>query len=95
MFLDEELESIYSNTRVQTREDVVNLMKSLMQTMVDRITDPAEVSVRDWLINLKQIDNGWRLFCKRHSIIPFDTEMWRKHVLSIDKDGKLKCMLGW
>ena len=95
MFLDEELKQMLLAKELKTKEDVAKLSKNFLQCMINRVPNPNEVSTQDFLIEIKKIDNGWRLFCKNHSNLKFKEDFWRNHVLSHDKGGKFKKALGW
>ena len=95
MFLDEELEQILFAKEVKTKEDVVKLSKNLLQCMINRVPKPHKVSTHDYLTEIKKIDNGWRLFCKKHPTLKFKEDFWRDYILSKDEDGKFKRVLGW
>ena len=95
MFLDEELEQILLAKEVKTKEDVVELSKNLLQCMINRVPEPHKVSTHDYLTEIKKIDNGWRLFCKKHPTLKFKEDFWRNYIFSKDEDGKFKKVLGW
>ena len=95
MFLDEELEQILFAKELKTEEDIAELGKDLLQCMINRVPNPSEVSTHDFLTEIKRIDNGWRLFCKKHPKLKFNEDFWRNHVLRKDEDGKFKKALGW
>lgn len=95
MFLDEELEQILLAKELKTKDDVDELAKELLQCMINRVPKPDEVSVHDFLTEIKKIDNGWRLFCKKHPTFKFKEDFWRNFVLSKDEDDKFKKALGW
>ena len=95
MFLDEELEQILFTKQLKTKEDVGELVKTLLQCMINRVPNPNEVSTRDFITEIKKIDNGWRLFCKKHPTLKFKEDFWRNHVLRKDEEGKFKKALGW
>ena len=95
MFLDEELEQILFAKELKTKEDVTELSKNLLQCMINRVPNPNEVSTQDFLTEIKKIDNGWRLFCKKYPTLKFKEDFWRNYVLREDGDGKFKKVLGW
>ena len=95
MFLDEELEQILFAKELKTKEDVTELSKNLLQCMINRVPNPSEVSTQDFLTEIKKIDNGWRLFCKKHPTLKFKEDFWRNHVLRADVNGNAKKILGW
>ena len=95
MFLDEELEQTLFAKEVKTKEDVVELSKNLLQCMINRVPKPHKVSTHDYLTEIKKIDNGWRLFCKKHPTLKFKEDFWRNHVLRADVNGNAKKILGW
>ena len=95
MFLDEELEQILLAKEVKTKEDVLKLSKNLLQCMINRVPNPNEVSTHDFITEIKKIDNGWRLFCKKHLTLRFKEDFWKNHILSMDEDDKFKRVLGW
>ena len=95
MFLDEELKQILFAKELKTKEDVTELSKNLLQCMINRVPNPNEVSTQDFLTEIKKIDNGWRLFCKKHPTLKFKEDFWRNYVLREDGGGKFKKVLGW
>ena len=95
MFLDEELEQEFLAKELKTKEDVVELSKNLLQCMINRVPNPNEISTDDFLTEIKKIDNGWRLFCKKHPTLKFKEAFWRNYVLREDEDGKFKKALNW
>lgn len=95
MFLDEELEQTLFAKELKTKEDIIELAKDFLQCMINRVPNPNEVSTYDFITEIKKIDNGWRLFCKKHPTLKFKEDFWRHYVLSNDKDGKFKKALGW
>lgn len=95
MFLDEELEQEFLAKELKTKEDVVELSKNLLQCMINRVPNPNEISTDDFLTEIKKIDNGWRLFCKKHPTLKFKEAFWRNYVLREDEGGKFKKALNW
>lgn len=95
MFLDEELTQILFAKELQTEADVFELSKDFLLCMIKRLPNPYQVLVHDYLTEIKKVDNGWRLFCKKHSTLKFKEDFWRTYILSKDKDGKIKKALGW
>jgi len=88
MFLDEELEECYKNC--DTYSECTQKMFAILW---NRLPKPYTVSPDEALIKIKQIDNGWRLFCSRHK--EFKPDGFRKIVLQADEDGKFKKALNW
>lgn len=95
MFLDEELEQTLFAKELKTKEDIIELAKDFLRCMINRLPNSDEVSMQDCLTEIKKIDNGWRLFCKKHPTLKFKEDFWRNHVLSNDKNGKFKKALNW
>ena len=95
MFLDEELEQILFAKEVKTKEDVDELSRDLLRCMINRVPKPLEVSTHDFLTEIKRIDNGWRLFCKKHPTLKFNENLWRNQVIRADENGNVKKALGW
>ena len=95
MFLDEELKQILLAKELKTKEDFVELSMNLIQCMINRVPNPNEVSTHDFITEIKKIDNGWRLFCKKHPTLKFKEDFWRNYILSKDEDGEFKKVLGW
>ena len=95
MFLDEELEQIFSAKELRTKENIDKLAIDFLQCMINRVPNPYEVSTRDCLTEVKKIDNGWRLFCKNHPTLEFNEAFWRNYILRQDEDGEIKKVLGW
>ena len=62
MFLDDELEAIFKE------EDGITKEKSfrLLQACLKRIPEPDRVRPQEFLNELRKIEGGWKLFCKRH-----------------------------
>lgn len=95
MFLDEELEQILFAKELKTKEDVNELSRDLLKCMINRVPKPFEVSTHDFLTEIKRIDNGWRLFCKKHPTLELNENFWRNQVLRVDENGNAKKALGW
>ena len=63
MFLDDELEAIYTEHGFSTETSV-----RLLKACIARIRKPEDCPrPEDFLNDIKRIENGWKLFCKRHS----------------------------
>ena len=62
MFLDDELEEVYKKKGC----DPIMASGTLFATCVKRMLDPEKNSVEDCISQWRRIDNGWRLFCKKH-----------------------------
>ena len=65
MFLDEELEEIYRKEGFGEQTSI-----KLLQTALNRMPKKEEaIKMRpEYFLNkLKQVESGWKLFCKRHS----------------------------
>lgn len=95
MFLDEELEQILLAKELKTKEDVDELAKTLLQCMINRVPEPHKVSTHDFITEIKKIDNGWRLFCKKHLTLKLNEDFWRNHALRADVNDNIKKILGW
>jgi len=61
MFLDEELESI-------CKDETTGEEKSfkLFQACLKRLPKPNQVRPLDFFNEIRKIESGWKLFCKRH-----------------------------
>lgn len=93
MFLDEELEQIHA----QKDKNLMDKSMLILEALTSRMPSPEEVltiSSSDFCTTIKRIDNGWRLFCKRHPN-EYNTNAWRNRVLKADIEGKLAKALGW
>ena len=95
MFLDEELEQILLAKEVKTKEDAIKLQYCLLKCMINRVPAPFEVSTQDYPPEITKIDNGWRLFCKKHPSLNLNKDFWRNQVLRADVNGNAKKILGW
>lgn len=91
MFLDEKLEWIYTNTE----KGSVTQSSELIRALTDRLEENFDPhgTVQDFLTGLKQVDNSWRLFAKRHKEI--NSEAFRLLVKKFDLDGKFAKALNW
>ena len=61
MFLDDELEAIYQDETIN-KEKLLKLFKACLK----RIPKPDQVRPQDFLNEIRKIEGGWKLFCKRH-----------------------------
>lgn len=95
MFLDEELEQILFAKELKTKEDVVELSKTFLRCMINRVPEPHKVSTHDFLTEIKKIDNGWRLFCKNHPTLKLNEDFWRNQIRRADENGEATKVLGW
>ena len=90
MYLDEELEQIYA----QEGHDPHRKAILLLECLTNRLPQPDAATQPDVLFTeMKRIDNGWRLFCSRHS--EYNPDGWRSWCLRSDPSGKLADILGW
>ena len=94
MFLDEELEQIYSTEEKSSRG------LKLWEACIGRLPKTAENNPEIFINSLRQIDNSWQLFAKRHS--DMNPEFFRKAILdyAVPEDmpelrEKLKRNLKW
>lgn len=91
MFLDDELNQIFEEGGFTTETTI-----KLLQACINRMPSQEETKtmpVSVFLTKLKQIDNSWNLFCKKHHM--FKKDGWRNWVLRKDTTGKLKRALNW
>ena len=65
MFLDDELEQIYKENGF-CKETSVKLLKAALNRMPKQ-EDALKMQPEHFLNKLKQIESGWKLFCKRHT----------------------------
>ena len=93
MFLDEELEQIHAQKDKDEKEKFTSMLQAMVRRMPTEQELPA-LTPGDFLNVIKQIDNGWRLFCKRHSN-EYNANGWRNWVLKSDIEGKISKALGW
>lgn len=91
MFLDEKLEKIYAETEGNEIERFNRLRNELADRLQENL-DP-HGTVQNFLTVLKQIDNSWRLFAKRHGEI--DPMAFRTLVKRCDPDGNFAKVLNW
>ena len=61
MFLDDELESICQDETICEEKSFM-----LFQACLKRIPKPDQVRPQDFLNEIRKIEGGWKLFCKRH-----------------------------
>lgn len=92
MFLDDELEKVLEQEGFSTETSI-----KLLQACINRMPSKEETKTMApsvFLTKLKQIDNAWRLFCKKHPM--YNENGWRNWVLRSDTpDGKFKKALNW
>lgn len=91
MFLDEKLEKIYAETEGNEIERSNRFVKALTDRLQENF-DP-QGTVQNFLTGLKQIDNSWQLFAKRHGEI--DPMAFRTLVKKCDPDGNFAKVLNW
>lgn len=61
MFLDDELEAIYTTNGFSQETSF-----KLLQACLRRIPKPDQVKPTDFLNEIRKIEGGWKLFCKKH-----------------------------
>lgn len=71
MFLDDKLMEIWEESQ-GSGKSIIDVCQEMMDECTSRIPNPADVSVTDWINDVKRIDNGWRLFCKRNGFFKAD-----------------------
>lgn len=91
MFLDEKLEKIYAETEGNEIERSNRLIKALTDRLEENY-DP-HTPVQNFLTGMKQVDNSWQLFAKRHSDI--DPLAFRRFVQQFDVGGRFTKALKW
>ncbi len=92
MFLDDELDQIFEEGGF-TPETSIKLLKACINRMPSK-EETQTMAPSAFLTRLKQIDNSWRLFCKKHE--EFNKDGWSNWVLRSDTpEGKFKKALGW
>ena len=91
MFLDEKLEQIYTETEGNEIERSNRLIRALTDRLQENL-DP-HGTIQDFLTGMKQVDNSWRLFAKRHKEV--NPEAFRTLVKRFDPDGKFAKALNW
>ena len=103
MFIDEELENTLNDfidhlEGEVTDQTIKDLAKQLLITLIGKLPkkgEAEEIDPGEFLLRLKQLDNAWKLFCKRHPKL-FNENFWRNLVLKSDTpDGKFRKALGW
>ena len=65
MFLDDELEQIYKENGF-CKETSIKLIKAALNR-IPKQEDASKMQPERYLNKLKQIESGWKLFCKRHT----------------------------
>ena len=92
MFLDEKLEKIYAETEGNEIKRSNRLRKALTDNLNENY-NMRDNTVKDFLRELRRIDNSWKLFAKRHSDI--DPLAFRRFVQQLDVVGRLTKALKW
>ena len=92
MFLDEKLEKIYAETEGNEIKRSVRLRKALTDSLNENF-NIKDNTPKDFLRELRRVDNSWQLFAKRHSGI--DPLAFRQFIQQLDVDGKLTKALKW
>ena len=75
MFLDDELEAIYTTNGFTPKTSI-----RLLQACLRRIPNPDAVKPTDFLNEIRKIEGGWKLFCKKHS--EFNPDGFRKFMIT-------------
>lgn len=91
MFLDDELNKIFDEGGF-TPEVTTKLLRACINRLPSR-EETAKMAPSVFLTRLKQIDNAWRMFCKKHA--EYNANGWRNWVLRSDTTGKFKKALNW
>lgn len=61
MFLDDELEAIYTTNGFNPQTSF-----RLLQACLKRLPKPDQVRPQDFFNEIRKIEGGWKLFCKKH-----------------------------
>lgn len=94
MFLDEKLEEIYNSTELGSIDQSNKLIRTLVDSLNENFNlDDPKMEPKDFLRELRRVDNSWQLFAKRHS--DMDVMAFRKLVKELDKDGRFTRALNW
>ena len=89
MFLDDELESIYTENGF-SQETSYKLLRACLK----RIPNPDTVRATDLLNEIRKIEGGWKLFCKKHS--KYKPEGFREFMIShCNLDERVREYLHW
>lgn len=92
MFLDDELNQIFEEGGF-TPETSIKLLQACINRMPSK-EETQNMAPSVFLTKLKQIDNSWKLFCKKHPGY-YKEDAWRIWVLRSDTTGKFKKALNW
>lgn len=92
MFLDEKLEEIYNSTELGSIDQSNKLIRALTDSLNENF-NMRDNTVKDFLRELRRVDNSWQLFAKRHS--DMDVMAFRKLIKELDKDGHFTKALNW
>ena len=65
MFLDDKLAETFEEG-VSNKIPIVDICQTLLDECISRIPNPNTCSVQTWINSIKQIESGWRLFCKKY-----------------------------
>lgn len=89
MFLDDELEAIYTANGFSKETSF-----KLLQACLKRIPKPDMVKPTDFLNEIRKIEGGWKLFCKKHS--EYKPEGFREFMIShCNLDERVREYLHW
>ena len=78
MFLDDELEAIYTENGFNEQTSV-----KLIKACIKRIPRPEEAGVQGFLNKIREIEGGWKLFCKKHH--EYDPDGFREFMINYFK----------
>ena len=79
MFLDDELEAIYTENGFNPETSF-----RLLKACLNRIPKPDQVRPTDYFNEIRKIEGSWKLFCKRHG--EFEPDGFRKCVKELCAD---------
>lgn len=91
MFLSDELNKIFDEGGC-TPEVSIKLLQACINRLPSR-EETARMAPSAFLTRLKQIDNAWKMFCKKHT--EYDINGWRNWILRSDTTVKFKKALNW
>ena len=86
MFFDEELEKIVEENK---NNSIYETIKAILICWKNRLPNPENMTVQDFINEVRKMESGWQLFCKRHQ--EFKADSFKDFILNgVEDEDKKK-----